>query len=62
MQLKNIDILLEYLKVSKSQKQILKFSFEPKMNENIFVFIPLPLKWGKSKKKVYHIIVLIIVI
>ena len=40
-QLKNIDILLEYLKVSKSQKQILKFSFEPKTNEIVlFVFLP----------------------
>ena len=28
------------LKVSQSRKQILKFSFEPKMNENIFVFLP----------------------
>ena len=28
------------LKVSKSRKQILKFSLEPKTNENIFVFLP----------------------
>ena len=28
------------LNVSKSRKQILKFSFEPKTNENIFVFLP----------------------
>ena len=28
------------LKVSKSRKQILKFSFEPKTNKNIFVFLP----------------------
>jgi hypothetical protein len=27
------------LKVSKSRKQILKFSFEPKTKENIFVFL-----------------------
>jgi hypothetical protein len=34
---KNVKMLL---KVNKSQKQILKFSFEPKTNENIFVFLP----------------------
>jgi fructose-1,6-bisphosphatase len=28
------------LKVSKSQKQILKFSFEPKANKNIIVYLP----------------------
>ena len=28
------------IKVSKSRKQILKFSFESKTNENIFVFLP----------------------
>ena len=43
------------LKVSKSRKQILKFSFEPKKNENIFVFLPklqkTPKKWSKQKIK-----------
>ena len=38
------------LKVSKSQKQILKFSFEPKTKENIFVFLPQPQKRGQIKK------------
>ena len=28
------------IKASKSRKQILKFSFEPKTNENIFIFLP----------------------
>ena len=28
------------LKISNSRKQILKFSFEPKTNESIFVFLP----------------------
>ena len=37
--LKFYQILYE-LKVSKSQNQILKFSFEPKTNEYIFVFLP----------------------
>ena len=34
------ELLRSQLKVSKSRKQILKFSFEPKTNENIFVFLP----------------------
>ena len=29
-----------FVKVSKSKKQIWKFSFEPKTNENIFVILP----------------------
>ena len=28
------------IKVSKSRKQILKFSFEPKPNKNMYVFLP----------------------
>jgi hypothetical protein len=32
--------ILIIIKVSKSQKQILKFSFEPQMNENIYEFLP----------------------
>ena len=45
------------LKVSKSQKQILKFSSELKMNENIFVFLPWLSKMGQIKKTNanYHI-------
>ena len=35
--------IFEYVKVSKSQK----FSFEPKTNKNVFVFLLQPLKWVK---------------
>ena len=42
-----------YLKVSKSQKQILNFSFEPKTNENIFVL--LASKIGQIKKNICYI-------
>ena len=35
------------LKVSKSRKQILKFSFEPKTNNFFFYFCPSSLKWVK---------------
>ena len=34
------DTLKTELMVGKSRKQILKFLFEPKSNENIFVFLP----------------------
>ena len=39
------------LKVSKSQKHILKFSFEPKMNDFIFVFLPYPKMTNESIRK-----------
>ena len=41
---------LNYPKVSKSRKQILKFSFEPKTNKNFFVFLPYLSKMGQIKK------------
>ena len=37
-------------KVSKFQKQIFLFSFEPKTEWNYFLNSALPLKWVKSKK------------
>ena len=39
---------LQYLKVSESRKQILKFSFEPKPNKNIFTFHPYFQKRGQG--------------
>ena len=45
------DLLITLVKVSKYQKQILKFSFEQKMNENIFVFLPYLSKMGQTNKK-----------
>ena len=50
--------MIQHLKVSKSRKQILKFSFEPKTN-NFFVSLPL---WNGSNQKTnasYHIIAII---
>ena len=35
-----ISSFFSLLKVSKSRKQILKFSFEPKTNKNVFAFLP----------------------
>ena len=32
------------IKVSQFRKDFIKFSFAPKMNENIFVFLPLAYK------------------
>ena len=46
------------LKVSKSRKQILKFSFEPKTNKNIFVVLPYLSKMGQMKNKQMQIIIL----
>ena len=43
-------MILSDLKVSKFQKQIFLFSFEPKTNEIIFWFLPKPLKRGRIKK------------
>ena len=47
----------EMLNVSKSQKQILKFSFEPKVERKyILYFCPSSLQWVKSKNKMQFII------
>ena len=43
------------IKVSKSRKQILKFSFEPK--NNVFLFLPQPLKVVESRKYKYFIMI-----
>ena len=45
--------IIEYCvtSVSISRKQILKFSFEPKTNKNIFVFLPYLSKMGQIKKQ-----------
>ena len=42
----SFDKLAVFLKVSLSRKQIWKFSFEPKTNENIFVFLTYLSKMG----------------
>ena len=42
-----------YIKVSKSQKQILKFSFEPKTDKNFRIFL-LASKMGQIKKIIAH--------
>ena len=41
-------------KVSKSQKQILKFSFEPKTEQKYFCIFALASKMGQIKKMIVH--------
>ena len=55
-QIREQDIFLFWwmLKVSKSQKQMSKFSFEPKMNDSFFCTSALASKMSKLKKITAH--------
>jgi hypothetical protein len=46
--------ILGRLKVSKSQKQVLKFSFEPKTEGKYFCIFDLISKMGQIKKIIAH--------
>ena len=43
------------VKVSSTRKQILKFSVEPKIEQNVFVFLPLLSKMDQIKKRMQNI-------